>query len=391
MIRVGFINIFAVGGWLGGLNYLRNLLCAVCALEDRHIEPVLITGRSTSEMIGREFSFLRLEYTSALDRGRPAWLLRKLLMRASGSDPLLARVLRGLGIQILSHSGDLGPGWRAPSLAWIPDLQHRHLPQLFSADEITSRERNIERALDANTRVIVSSETAAGHLRSDDPVRDGKIRVLRFVSGLLHGQPMPASEDLRACYRIESPYLLLPNQFWKHKNHDVVIDALARLKQRGQKVLVLATGLMRDSRHPSHVEALMRKVEERGLQDSFRPLGVVPYADMLGLMRDAVAVINPSLFEGWSTSVEEAKSMGKAVLLSNIPVHIEQDPARSIYFDPHDADAVADAIWSAWSEFDAEADRSAMKEASTQLPARLRTFAGNYQTIVLEALEHSGS
>ena len=79
MIRVGFINIFAGGSWLGGLNYLRNLLSAVCALEDRRIEPVLVTGYRGSEKIAREFSFLRLEHTSARDRGRPMWLLRKLL------------------------------------------------------------------------------------------------------------------------------------------------------------------------------------------------------------------------------------------------------------------------------------------------------------------------
>ena len=71
----------------------------------------------------------------------------------------------------------------------------------------------------------------------------------------------------------------------------------------------------------------------------FRPLGVVPYRDMLGLMRHAVAVINPSLFEGWSTSVEEAKSMGKAVVLSDIPVHREQAPGRGLFFDPRDPDA----------------------------------------------------
>ena len=389
MIRVGFINIFAVREWLGGLNYLRNLLLAVCALENRRIEPVFITGHGTDAAIASEFSFLPLVHTSALDRHRPLWLLRKLLTRSVRSDWVLQRLLHEHNIDILSHSGDLGRAARMPSIAWIPDLQHRHLTQFFSDEEHSSRERNIARALEANVRVIVSSETAAAHLRGEAGFDKDRIRVLRFVSGLLHGGALPAREDLRARYQIDGPYLLLPNQFWAHKNHAVVIEALGQLKNAARPVTILATGLMSDPRQPGHVAELTSKVSRDGLTSMFRPLGVVPYPDMLGLLRDAVAVINPSLFEGWSTSVEEAKSMGKTVLLSNIAVHVEQAPERGIYFNPQDPGEVADAIDKTWSDFDESADRAAMAEAARQLPARLSGFARLYESIVIEALEAS--
>ncbi len=389
LIRVGFVNIFAVNSWLGGLNYLRNLLHAVCGLESRRIQPVFITGHRTSEKIAREFSFMPLVRTSVLDRGRPLWVLRKLSAKFMAGDPILGRVLRELNVDVLSHSGDLGPGARTPSIAWIPDLQHRHLAHLFSKEEIATRERNIARALEANVRVIVSSETAAAHLRAGSPRHRGKIRVLRFVSGLMHGNAMPAEDDLRACYQIEGRYMLLPNQFWAHKNHRLVVEALAQLKRDARPVTIVATGLMRDPRQPSHVTELMELVERSGLGELFRPLGVVPYADMLGLMRGAVAVINPSLFEGWSTSVEEAKSMGKMVVLSNIPVHVEQAPERGIYFDPRDAGDAARAISEAWSSYDRGADEAAMSRAALELPGRIRRFAEDYQSLVIEALEAS--
>ena len=386
MIRVGFINIFAVREWLGGLNYLRNLLLAVCALENRRIEPVFITGHGTDASIASEFSFLPMARTSALDRGRPLWYLRKLLERTLGSDLVLRGVLNRNNITVLSHSGDLGPAARIPSIAWIADLQHRHLLHLFSDEEIARRERNIARALKANARVIVSSETAAAHLRSGSGNNAEKIRVLRFVSGLLHGAAMPPRDALQARYQLQGRYLLLPNQFWAHKNHKVVVDALRRLNDGGTQVTVLATGLMQDPRKPAHATELLEMVSQYDLTQLFRPLGVVPYADMLGLMRDCVAVINPSLFEGWSSSVEEAKSMGKTVVLSNIPVHVEQAPARGIYFDPHDAKDAANALLEAWSGFDEAADQVAMSEAARQLPLRLSAFAGNYQSIVIDAL-----
>lgn len=387
MIRVGFVNIFAVREWLGGLNYLRNLLQAVCGLEGRRIEPVLFTGTGTDVAISAEFSFMSVVCTRALDRGHALWALRRLLQRVLGLDLVLARVLSAANIQVLSHSGDLGRAARIPSIAWVADLQHRYLKHLFSAEQTALRDKQIAQALVSCTRMIVSSETAAQDLRSHSPAHAGKIRVLRFASGLMHGGVLPERAELLARYRIEGPYIHLPNQFWAHKNHEVVIEALRQLKDAGQPVVVVATGLMDDPRQPRHVDALMKRAGDYGLDEMFRPLGVVPYAHMLGLMRDAVAVMNPSLFEGWSTSVEEAKSMGKAIILSDIPVHREQAPERGFFFDPRNAAHAANAMRTAWSAFDAVADEAAAVKASSELPRRMREFAEAYQRIVLEALE----
>lgn len=57
--------------------------------------------------------------------------------------------------------------------------------------------------------------------------------------------------------------------------------------------------------------------------------GGVAYADVYALMRFSVRVINPSLFEGWSSAVEECKSVGKRLVLSGIPVHREQAAERA--------------------------------------------------------------
>ena len=63
-------------------------------------------------------------------------------------------------------------------------------------------------------------------------------------------------------------------------------------------------------------------------------LGVVPLDDVYKLNANCLCLINPSLFEGWSTTVEEAKSFGTPTILSNIPVHKEQLP-KSIFFNPY--------------------------------------------------------
>ena len=81
-----------------------------------------------------------------------------------------------------------------------------------------------------------------------------------------------------------------------------------------------------------------------GLDDEFKLLGMIPYPHMVALMRASMAVVNPSLFEGWSTTVEEAKAMGTPMLLSDIPVHREQMGMNACYFSTDSPQSMADAI-----------------------------------------------
>jgi hypothetical protein len=70
-------------------------------------------------------------------------------------------------------------------------------------------------------------------------------------------------------------------------------------------------------------------------------LGLIPYTDVLNLIILSDCIINPSFFEGWSSTVEEAKTMGKTLILSDIKVHQEQNPEFGHYFNPNDAEQLS--------------------------------------------------
>jgi glycosyltransferase involved in cell wall biosynthesis len=61
-------------------------------------------------------------------------------------------------------------------------------------------------------------------------------------------------------------------------------------------------------------------------------LGLIPHEYIPALIRSCAALINPSTFEGWSTTVEEAKSMGTPMILSSLRVHREQSE-DALFFD----------------------------------------------------------
>lgn len=374
MTRVAFILELPGQAWLGGVSYFRNLLSSLHGLVGRSIEPVIATPAGTAPAYLAEMPpFERIELRSLAGRS----LARRAVRRLTGTDHLLERELRAHRIGVLSHSGHLGRRARLPTLAWIPDFQHMRAPENFGERERAIRDRFYRDQCAYATRVIVSSHAARKDLAQFCPAALARSRVLHFVARVPDPATLPSREALAAKYGCPEPYFFLPNQFWAHKNHIVVIEALGLLKARGVPCQVLATGNTLDARQPDYFPRLAARVRALGVEREFRCLGLVPYGDLAALMWHSIAVLNPSKFEGWSTSVEEAKSLGKRTILSDIEVHREQAPPGGVYFSPDDAGGLALHLQAVLA--------SPGVRAAPELAARSERFARNYEAIVLEA------
>ena len=382
MIRVGFVFVFD-GSWLGGINYFRNLLTALYALSDGKIEPVILTGTHMSAEQLVDFPPFEVVRSRLFDRYTLPWAVRKVWHRSFGHDLLLERLLVKHHIAVLSHSGHLGRHACIPTIGWLPDFQHRRMPDFFSIAELKRREQQFSEDLECS-RVIVSSFDAQADLSAFYPTCVERTRVLQFVANLDTQIVCPSLDVIKKKYAIKGVYFHLPNQFWIHKNHEVVIDALRVLKDQGECVVVVVTGNKSDYRRAGHFQLLMARVEECGVAEDFKVIGVVPYPDLIALMQHSVALINPSFFEGWSTTVEESKALGKRIILSDIPVHREQSPERGWYFNPHSPDALAAAMKQLLGSWNADEEGEWAAHAIAALPTRREDFARKFQDIVLE-------
>ncbi len=347
MIRAAFV--FVGFEWQGGINYLRSLFYALKLQPGRPIVPVLVVS---PELVGKAravFGDIEIVSTALVDAGSAVQRLRKILERALKRDILLERMLINNNINLCSHGPILGPGSRIPSLAWIPDFQHVYLPQFFSPLEIKKRNRMFRRISDYAAGVIVSSESARLDCEAFMSESTNKLHVMHFVPSVASSGFLDLP-DLEQKYGFMGRYLFMPNQFWAHKNHVLVIEALGILKKSGKFARIICTGSTEDGRNPRHIALIRERIKVLELDEQVLILGSVPYIDMLSLMVYSHALINPSLFEGWSTTVEEAKLIGKRTGLSDILVHREQGPNDAEYFDPYSAEAcslVLDSLWNA--------------------------------------------
>ncbi|MEO8938083.1 MAG: glycosyltransferase [Burkholderiaceae bacterium] len=369
----------------GSVNYFRNLVSALALLPDRPVRPYVFIGRTATQELADTFRGAKVIRTSLLDdRSLGGRVRRRLKRHLRGRDPLLALLLAAHRIRILSHLGPLrGGGVR--TIGWIPDFQHIYLPTFFDDAERGRRDAEFHDLVDRCDMVVLSSVAAQNDLAAFAPDAIAKSRVLQFVPSIEQAAVVSLA-DLEAKYGFHAPYFYMPNQFWIHKNHRIVVEALARLKDQGLAPTVLMTGSTKDYRHPDHYDRLIAQATKSGVADSFRVLGMVPYGDLLSLMQHALAVLNPSLFEGWSSSVEEAKALDKIVLLSNLPVHLEQAPPRGIFFDPADADDLAAKMQRVMEAADpAAAPATSLTLSDTYHQDRLR-FAESYRRIVIDAI-----
>lgn len=387
MIRVGFVAGHS-RDWIGGINYHRNLLYAISCLDDKQIEPVVFLGHNADAYAVATLSPLaQVVRTSLLDRNSCSWWLGMAFTKLFHSATLWNRLLDRYNIDVVSHSDITLPGIRCRIINWIPDFQHVRLPEMFSLAEIAARDRLFDRLLKYSDAVIVSSESALDDCHwfcRNRPALADKVHVLKFVA-----QTGVVSEDADCHgtltrYFAPARYFFLPNQFWKHKNHLQVFRAVKELKHRGLEIRVLCSGAMSDFRNPSYIDSIKRFIDKNDLHDNISLLGLIDYKDLICLMRYSIAVINPSLFEGWSTTVEECKSLGKNMVLSNIKAHIEQAPLDSVYFDIDDPSTLENILAKLW-EIPIDLPRLALEEnAAAALPHRTLHFAKQYQNIVLQ-------
>jgi glycosyltransferase involved in cell wall biosynthesis len=229
---------------------------------------------------------------------------------------------------------------QSKQIHWVPDFQEKHLPHFFLDNEVMLRDLQHQELVQKDKRLIFSSQAALSDFRTYYPDAQNEVWVMSFA--VTHESYKDINtKDVLEKYNLPAHYFFAPNQFWVHKNHIVVIKAVEMLKQKGLGCVVAFSGKEYDHRNSHYVEDLKQYVVEHDLQDNIKFLGFIDRAEQLRLMKEAMAVIQPSLFEGWSTVVEDAKAMNQCIIASNLAVHQEQLGEEGNYFDPYQPESLA--------------------------------------------------
>jgi glycosyltransferase involved in cell wall biosynthesis len=330
VIRVGVNLTFLTPGEMGGLEvYARELTAALAARDD--VRLVLLLNRRAAGA------------TAWGEHGEPVML---------GIDPsrrvewvradqlLVPRAAARARVDIVHSLASTGPiGGRVPRVVTVHDLNYLAFPEAHFGLRTVGMRVLVPLAVRRSARVIVPSEATrtdlVEHLRAD-PAR---IDVTPYGIGQARSTPGTLPPAVRRALDAGNrPLLLSVSAKRPHKNLLRLIGALARVPADQRPFLALPG-------YPTPHEAELRHAaQEAGIADDVVFLGFVTAEELEALYEAAIAVVLPSLYEGFGLPVLEAMSRDVPVATSGRTSLAEVAGDAALTFDPEDEASIADAI-----------------------------------------------
>jgi glycosyltransferase involved in cell wall biosynthesis len=333
--------------WIGGTYYILNLISALKTLPTEKQPLITILSKNISDFeLAKETGYSFLQFRNPFEQKRNFLekIIDKIIKITTGKFVIDKRVTSKDIDVLFPANNEYVFDKVEKKIYWFPDFQHIVYPDFFDADEIKNRNAVLKIIAESKQHLVLSSNAAKVHWNSLPINKNCSVNVIPFA--VTH----PTIDDIKIDkllleFNLEKKYFIVCNQFWAHKNHFVVLKAIALLKQENIDVQFLFTGKQEDYRNPSYFQSIKKFIINNNLEETIKLPGLIDRKKQLKLMQNSIAVIQPSFFEGWSTVVEDAKSLGCEMIVSDIEVHKEQLATDSaLYFNAKDENDLVQQI-----------------------------------------------
>ncbi len=277
-----------------------------------------------------------------------------------GQQPDMGEWLRERGVDWMIYPSPHRLSFEAgvPFVMAIHDLQHQLQPEFpeVSADgEWERREYLFRNAARSATLLIADSESGREDIMNcygEWGVTPDGVAVLPYLPACVSDVDAAhrAGVSIRQRYRLPARYLFYPAQFWPHKNHVRLVEAIGLLRKEYDLCVPL---VLTGSLNGAHRERVRIEVESRkhtlGVAELVIMLGYVGDEDMAGLYRGADGLVMPTFFGPTNIPVLEAWAQDCPVLTSDIRGIREQIGDAAVLVDPRQVNSIAEGIRRLWS------------------------------------------
>ncbi|BDH60819.1 hypothetical protein MTP04_09490 [Lysinibacillus sp. PLM2] len=248
---------------------------------------------------------------------------------------------------VFSFQLNLGELLDIPWIGYIPDFQHKHLPDLFSDSEIKNRNQSFEKLYKKANKVLLTSQDALNNAALYYPKMVEKNYVLDLKP--ISVQRLMKDESVFERFNVEKyKYFIICNQFWAHKNYETALAAIDIMvnEEKQNDIKLICTGNLSDYRNLDYINGLNQFLKDHKLEQYVHFLGHVEKVEQLTLVKYAIAVIQPTLYEGVPGGgiASDALVLGKRLILSDITINNEISNENTIYFQKKSAKSLANVM-----------------------------------------------
>ena len=208
-------------------------------------------------------------------------------------------------------------------------------------------QRLISRGLGRTDEVACVSHLTRRHLLALRLAEESKVSVV--LNGLnADFAPVPAEQAATLIARFglgpQEPYVMHIGWDLARKNRITVLRAFIELRKRAEAAgqLPVASRLLFVG--PELSAEMTAIARESGVLDQVTVIRNVSHEELCALYSSAVALLFPSLQEGFGWPIIEAQACGCPVFTSDLPPMNEIGGDGAVYVDPKDATALADAV-----------------------------------------------
>jgi glycosyltransferase involved in cell wall biosynthesis len=313
----------------GSYTYERNILNLVTEFKRKsEIEFIVFNIRANFKTkIEDFFSFLRstiLGYTILkFLRLNLSYFEKKLIEEDFDLIYFVSPNPKALGIKML------------PIITTVWDLGHRDLPQFPETGlggNFELREYFLERTVIKSFRVICDSEVTKNKISKIYGVEGSRIFAL--------GLPLNIDDEKfrnKSIFQNEKKekYFVYPANFWKHKNHLILLEAFKIFLNYYSDTKLLFIGS--DKGNLGSIIKQIRRVE---IEEYVKILGYVKESEKNEYLFNSIAILMPTLLGPTNYPIYEGILMGKKVIASNVHSKscIQESGSQICFVNPFDPD-----------------------------------------------------
>ena len=389
--------------WDGGTDFLSNIACVLQDADksgDYNIKMYLVLPREYLPIRFARMVVKKLDLNEKANIERvtsvfkvlcpeiPVVYYRKHIKKIHDDEgKSLDKTLKRLGADIcFPILRDYYPKLQTPWIGYIADFQEKYLPELFDKATLDYRENNSIKQVKNTKFFLATSQSVKDDLEHFYP---GDYKVFAQPFAPFSPQTfIDCNEDISR-YNLPKRYFIISNQFWIHKNHITAIKAMKVLVDKGYgDVGLVCTGRMySDNRDGEYCNEIKKLVSEYKLEKNIFFVGFIPKMDQIQMIKDSVALIQPSLFEGdpGGCSVYNANSLMVPSIMADIRVNNEVPDSDLIrHFEAKNPDDLADKMIELLSENRKKPTDEMVREHNRK---NIKTLAEFYVNSIAETIE----
>ena len=151
-------------------------------------------------------------------------------------------------------------------------------------------------------------------------------------------------QEVRRKYDLPAEFMLAVGHLERRKNYLRLVDAMAKLRDRGRYLSLIIIGNDRGGKDRGERKAIEEKINATGLSGSVKILRGLSDFEVRCVYKLCTLFVFPSSYEGFGIPLLEAMAAGRPMVMSDIPAFREITESNGIYFPHDDTEAMASAM-----------------------------------------------